>query len=108
MRSRYEIRAQKELEADGWVVDWKVRPYRPPKGYSVDFFGLFDLIATKSSTWRFISIKGTKGILKKHLEKVKQFPVPLGCTKEIWSRSKGKTKYWHKIIITSDGEVISE
>ena len=46
-KSKFEVKAQKELEADGWLVDWKIRPsgFKNPKGYNVDYFGLFDLVA---------------------------------------------------------------
>lgn len=92
MRSKFEIRAQKELEKDGWFVDWKIRPsgFRNPIGYNVDYFNLFDLLAYKDGVVRWIFIKGTRGILNSEREKVKNFRLPNGCIKEMWYYRKLK------------------
>jgi hypothetical protein len=85
MRSIYEIKAHKELEAQGWNVDYKVRPFRPRKGFHVDFFNLFDLMAHRAGDpLRFISIKGHAGVPGKHRRAVEAFWLPESCQKEIW------------------------
>jgi len=85
-KSKFEVKAQKELEEDGWIVDWKIRPsgFKMPKGYNVDYFGLFDLIAYKDGVLRWIFIKGTRGILDREREEVRDFKLPKGCIKEVW------------------------
>lgn len=99
MRSPYEIRAQKELEQDGYMVDYKIRPRICPRGYSVDYFGLFDLIAYKP--WvpiRWIAIKGLAGSRNKIIEKIVRVHFPKGNQKEIWWVN---SKYeWQKKILT--------
>lgn len=103
MRSPYEVRAQKELEASGHIVDWKMRPFRMMRRgtYSPDFFSLFDLcaIAPDKRSIRWISIKGKAGVPKIHFEEIKNFALPEGNIKEIWSRSLSKKQYWHKVRI---------
>lgn len=104
MRSIYEVKAQKELEKEGYKVDWKMRPNRMMRmgTYSPDYFGLFDLLAyKKKESLRWISIKGKAGIPGEHLKEIKAFILPPNNIKEIWGKSTGKdkTKYWHKIII---------
>ncbi len=84
-RSNYEILAQKELEKQGYKVDFKVRPSRPMRGYNTDFFGLFDLIAVRAGDpVRWLSIKGHANIPAKHKEAIEKFFLPLGNQKEIW------------------------
>ena len=84
MRSIYEIKAQKILEAEGFRVDYKIRPRICPRGYSVDYWGLFDLLAYKNGVIRFISVKGKAGVPQKHRKMIEGFNEPAGCTKEIW------------------------
>ena len=98
-RSIYERKAQKELESDGYKVDWKTRPFRVPKGYQVDFFGLFDLVGFKEGfPLRWISIKGKAGIPSKHRRAILEFNLSKETnTKEIWYW-KGRTG-WTKNII---------
>lgn len=101
-RSKYEIKAQKELEAEGYLVDWKIKPsgLRMPRGYNVDYFGLFDLICyRKGSPLKWISVKGRAGVPSKHKETIKKFWLPDYNQKEIWSRSQSKKKYWNKQIV---------
>ena len=95
MRSKYERKAQKILEEDGYLVDFKIRPssFRVPRGYMVDFFGLFDLCAYKlNNPLRWISIKGRAGIPSTHRQAIEAFKIPLGNIKEIWSFSKKRVK----------------
>ena len=86
MRSKYEIKAQKLLESDGYLVDWKVRPSFVGRGFPVDFFHLFDLIAVKENELRWIAIKGKEGVPSKLKNSIKKFQ-GLG-SKEIWSVKK--------------------
>lgn len=85
-RSKLERRAQKELEEEGWKVDWKIKPsgFKQPLGYKVDYFGIFDLMAYKTAVIRFIAIKGTMGVPAKLRKTVEDFKAPPGCMKEIW------------------------
>ncbi len=103
-RSIYERRAQKELEEQGYFVEWKMRrPRIMRKGrYTQDFFNLFDLCAYRAGeALRWISIKGTMGILSTHKKAVNDFLMPTGNVKEIWARSNSKKRdnYWHKEIV---------
>lgn len=73
-RSKYEIKAQKMLEADGYEVDYKIRPRFVPRNYNVDYFNLFDLLAiNKTNRLRAISIKGVETSLKDHKEALVDF-----------------------------------
>jgi hypothetical protein len=99
MRSPYELRADKELTSEGYLVDYKCRPRFVSKGYKVDFFGVFDLIAFKESDGfvRWISIKGLAG--NRHLNKkeILALKLPVGNQKELWHiNSKGE---WIKEIL---------
>jgi len=99
-RSKFEIKAQKELEDQGYLVDWKIRPsgFKIPKGYRVDYFGLFDLIGYRAGDpLRFISVKGTMGILEKHRKEIENFWLPESCQKEIWQYRKLK-EYGNRFI----------
>jgi len=93
-RSKLEIKAHKELEKKGYIVDYKARPFRVPRGYQVDYFGLFDLLAYKDGNIRLIAIKSAKTsgrdtrILK---DKIKEFKLTnKHLTKEIWIYRKLK------------------
>jgi hypothetical protein len=91
MRSKYEIKAQKSLEKQGWTVDYKARPFRVPSNYQVDYFGLFDLIAYRAGDpLRWISIKGKAGVPSSHREEIEAFALPMGNQKEIWQYRKLK------------------
>lgn len=99
-RSKYEVRAQKELEEDGYQVDNKVGMGRWARNR--DFWNLFDLVARKKGEpLRWISIKGTMGILMEHRRAIRGFWLPEGNIKEIWARRKGKgrKKYWNKVVL---------
>jgi hypothetical protein len=90
MRSKFEIKAQKELESQNWIVDYKCRPFRVPKDYNVDFMGLFDLMAYRAGDpLRLISVKGTAGVPSAHRQAIENFTVSLGgVQKEIWTYRK--------------------
>ena len=100
MRSRYEVRAQKELEAEGYHVDNKAGMSRWSKNR--DFWNTFDLVAKKEGEpLRWISIKGTQGLIKSHIEEIKNCWLPQNNIKELWARRKAKKrgKYWNKLVI---------
>jgi hypothetical protein len=85
MRSVYEKAAHKKLESEGWKVDYKIRPRICPKGYRVDYFSLFDLLAVRAGDpIRWISIKGVESSLKKHKKAIQDFFLPEGNQKELW------------------------
>jgi len=84
MRSPYEIKTEKALQADGWITDYKIRPRMCPRGYKVDYWGLFDILAYKAGKVRFISVKGHAGVPSWHSKALSEFVPPYGCTKEIW------------------------
>lgn len=99
MRSKYEKKAHKELEEDGYFVDYKIRPRFVGKHYYVDFLGAFDLIAFKEGEpfIRWISIKGVNsGGRYKNIEEIKALKLPPGNRKEQWWIKK---KEWVKDII---------
>src|SRR5258708_36570267 len=98
-RSIYERKAQKELESEGYTVEWKVRPCRVPKGYHVDLWGCFDLMAVRlNGPIRWISIKGKAGVPSAHRKKVTDFWLPHDSNqKEIWYW-KGRTGWTKQII----------
>lgn len=100
MRSKYEVKAQKELEAEGYFVDNKAGMGRFAKNR--DFFNRFDLVAVKGGKdLRWISIKGHQGIPGGHLKDVREFWLPPGNIKEIWywPKRKKKTEEFIKRII---------
>ncbi|QGH72338.1 MAG: hypothetical protein [Podoviridae sp. ctg2L5] len=99
-RSKFEIKAQKELEKEGYIVDWKLRPRFKNSHYNTDYFNLFDLLAYKANEpVRFISIKGTMGVLKQHRQEIEKFKAT-GIKKEAWwyRKLKGSNKFVRKII----------
>ena len=93
-RSKYEKLAQTELESQGWLVDYKVRPRFPGRGYQVDFLGAFDLLAYRSGDpLRFISIKGHANVPSGHRKLIESFLFPIGIQKEIWTyKTNGQIK----------------
>jgi hypothetical protein len=97
MRSKYEVKAQKDLVKEGYFVDNKAGMGRWAKNR--DFFNLFDLVAVKKGEpLRWISIKGKQGIPPLHRKEIEAFWLPPNNVKEIWKRSMGK-EYWYKQII---------
>ena len=100
MRSRFETKAQADLEEDGWFVDWKLRPSMPNPHYNTDYWHLFDLLAWKPGELRFISIKG-KNCPLKHKKDLQLFEVPKGVSIELWMHDrepKNKNKIRRRII----------
>jgi len=90
-RSKYEIKCQKQLEAEGWTVDNKAGMGR--WSANRDYFNLFDIVAVKrGEPLRFISIKGHQGIPPQHHKDVSEFWLPDRCQKEIWHWPKRKKK----------------
>ena len=95
--SKYEIKAQRELEADGWTVDYKRGLSRFAK--MRDFWNLYDLVAIKKGfPIKYIAIKGKAGDYYKLLPLIKAFWMPDCCQKELWRYSSSK-KYKGKPII---------
>ena len=91
MRSKYEIKCQKELEAEGWFIDNKAGMSRFAK--MRDFWNLYDLVAIKKGEpIRYIAVKGKAGDYHKLLPLIKKFWMPLCCQKELW-RYSGSKKY---------------
>lgn len=89
-RSKFEIRAHKELEEKGWIVDYKIRPsgFKNPSNYSVDYFELFDLLAQKPGIVRWIAIKGQGGVPSTLREAIEEINLGEGSQKEIWTYRK--------------------
>ena len=81
---------QAELEADNWLVDWKIRPsgFKNPKGYAVDYFGLFDIMAYSEGMIRMIAIKGQGGVPSPLRKAIEDFKVGDSIVKEIWKYSQ--------------------
>lgn len=101
MRSKYEIKAQKELEKYGWTVDNKAGMGR--WAVNRDFFNLFDLVAIRkgAENVRWISIKGHNSNQRKHRNEIAKLPFPKGNIKELWRWPKNKKKKeWIKEVIT--------
>lgn len=102
MRSKYEIKAQKELEAEGWIVDNKAGMSR--WATNRDYWHLFDLIAVKNDVgMKFIAIKGhvTGSVINTLKSQIQAFWLPDGLSKELWRWPKRKIKKesWVKEII---------
>lgn len=100
MRSKYEKLAHQELEEQGYIVDYKIRPPTfAPRGYDVDFFGAFDLVAFKPNQLpvRWISIKGHAGVLDTHREECRSVALPVGNQKEVWWMATDKK--WRKEVL---------
>lgn len=97
MRSKYEIKAQKELEAEGYLVDNKAGMGRFAKNR--DFFNLFDLVAIKKNEpIRYISIKGRGHAWGENKTKIEKFWLPEFCRKEQWRWHKNKKEWIKKIL----------
>jgi len=87
-RSKFEIKAQKELEADGYQVDYKLRPRFANSHYNTDYWNLFDLLCyKKNEPIRAISIKGKAGVPGEHRRHLIDFKAP-GIIKEVWMYRK--------------------
>lgn len=89
MVSKYEIRAQKQLEKEGYKVDFKRGLSRWAKNR--DFWNLFDLVAIKENEKiRYIAIKGHNGGYSPLRKLIQAFWMPDCCTKELWRYTIGK------------------
>ena len=92
MRSPLEIRCQRELEAEGYLVDRKARHRRTAKGYWVDFLGAFDILAYRPGELRLISVNTqSNGVRRRQRELIESLELPLGNTKEIWTCLRNET-----------------
>src|SRR3990167_1636315 len=104
MVSKYETKAQKQLEADGWIIDYKRSMTRFAK--MRDFFNLFDLVAIKKGEpIRYISIKGHIGgsVRTVHSKEIREFWMPVCCQKELWIwPNNKKKKEWIKIVFDNN------
>ena len=89
-RSKYEIKAQAELEAEGWLVDSKVGLGRWSKNR--DFWNLYDLVAYKPGQIRYISIKGHNRGSTEHRESLDKMRFPDGVSNELWVWPNNKIK----------------
>lgn len=90
-RSKYEIKTQKALEAEGWLVDNKAGMARFSKNR--DYWHMFDLVAVKKGfPLRFIAVKGESGGYVPLTEALKEFWLPEGCVKELWRYPKTKDR----------------
>ena len=88
-RSKFEIKAEKELKSQGWTVDSKAGMNRWAK--NTDYFHLFDLVAVRvGDPLRFIAIKGQAGVPTALREGIEVFWLPDSCQKEIWHYRKWK------------------
>ena len=83
-RSKYEKKAQKELQAEGYLVDYKARVRMVSRGYMNDFLHAFDLLAYRPGELRWIAIKGREGVASELRRKIEAIEFPTGVTKEIW------------------------
>ena len=93
-RSKFEIKAQKELEAEGWQVDYKIKSsgWKQPSNYNCDYFNIFDLLAYSPGIIRGIAIKGQGGVPRALREAVEQFDAGSNFVKEIWTYSQPTKK----------------
>ena len=106
MRSKYEIHAQKKLEAEGWKVDNKAGMSYWSKNR--DYFHLFDLVAVKKGfSVRWIAIKGKAGDYWKLKKEILDFWLPEGNIKELWRYTKGTKIDSKEMIIQNESEVIT-
>ena len=88
-RSKFEIKAQKELEGQGYIVDTKAGMNRWSRNN--DYFHLFDLLAVRAGEpLRFIAIKGQGGVPSKLKRGIESFWLPESTQKEIWHYRKLK------------------
>jgi len=92
--SKFESRAKKELEAEGWLIDWKSStPGKwKPRGYNQDFFGIFDLMAYSPGIIRMIAIKGQGGMPGELRKRVEDFKCGDSIVKELWTYSQPTKK----------------
>ena len=77
---RNEMKAQKILEAAGYLVIKKVHTKYSPG----DFFEIYDLIAHNEDGWRCVQVKTNRRETPELREKIEMFPVSPGTTREVW------------------------
>jgi len=118
-----ELLCQKELEANGWNVVFRSYTIKMgPIFKGIDFADLFDVVAIKDFTWRFISVKNDGKMRKEgnaHILDIKNFrekhmaPAHSSCvgfSTELWIwfppgwKGRGKNKkfepaHWIKTTI---------
>jgi hypothetical protein len=62
------------------------------KGYTVDYFGAYDILAYRAGDpLRFISVKGHAYVPSAHRKLIESFVFPVGVQKEIWVYHKDGT-----------------
>ena len=95
----YELKAQKELEAEGWIC------WRPPaaKYQSQDIFDLYDLLCIKGNKLKFVQVKsgnaqGGFAAIRKRMTGF--FKKEMAVTGELWEWKTLKSKTgWKKTIL---------
>ena len=81
--SRVELKAKRQLEADGWIVE-KVK-YGGKFNKTVDFFGKWDLLALKDSKIMFVQCKcNRKPTMKPYQEFKKRYDWLNLIKMEVW------------------------
>ena len=113
-RRDLELRAKKELEAEGWKVERAVsKAVFTPKGFaarSFDFFNCFDLIAVNNENVRFIQITSddhnqttnpnkSLNVHKRKIDRVWPYSQP-----EIWRYLKEGNRWKKEIHVRMEGE----
>ncbi len=96
--------AVKLLEGQEYFVEKAKKVKFQPQ----DFFGLFDIIAVKEGSLKFVQVS-TRPIYDKGAEfrqKMKDFPIPPGCSKEYWQYMEkvewGKPVFTIRLIINGE------
>ena len=102
--------AQKQLEKEGYTVDNKAGMAYWAKNR--DYFHVFDLLAKKfNEPLRWISIKGTQGLIKSHLAEIEGCWMPEGNTKEFWAakRNPKSNRFigWNKLIVENNNKDVN-
>ena len=99
-----EIKAEKELVADGWIT-YRVKG-TTRFNRNVDIFGEFDLLAVKKGVHKYIQVKANQKPAPKDIIRLKSFHDKYFGPKTIfewwvyWNRGKRKKKQgWEKLII---------
>ena len=87
MRSKYELKTQKELQAQGFKTDYKIRPRINPRGYNVDYF---NILAYKDGELKLIAVKGHENVPGELRRGIEEFKVTK-VVKEIWVYRKNGT-----------------
>jgi len=77
---RIELKAKKELESLGYLVE---KPVRTRWNTNKDFFNLFDLIALSKDGIKLIQVKSNY-CPKKVRDAIRAFHIPESISKEVW------------------------